>query len=176
MSTLVVHGPLPVELEEYLAKRARLGLDRFDEVWNGEYHMAPAPSRRHADIDAQLAVILEPYSRDVGLRGYGPLNIGEKESYRIPDRSFLDPSVEGDVYVPTATVVVEILSKDDDSYAKFPFYAQRGIVEILVVDPVAQTVQWFARDDAAKSGFGRVPASAVLKLSGDTLAAEIRWP
>ena len=144
----VVHGPLPAELEEYLAKRARLGLDRRDEVWEGEYHMSPAPNRRHADLDAQLGELLGPRARAVGLRPYGNLNIGEKENYRIPDRSFIDPSVERDIYLPTATVVVEILSQDDDTCKKFPFYATRAVAEILVVDPAERTVQWFVRAEA----------------------------
>lgn len=37
---------------------------------------------------------------------------------------------------------------------KFPFYAGRGVLEILVIDPVARAVRWFARDDLAGSGFG----------------------
>ncbi len=176
----VVHGPLPAELEVYMAKRARLGLDRCDEVWEGEYHMTPAPNRRHADLEAQLGELLGPRARAVGLRPYGNLNIGEKENYRIPDRSFIDPSVEGDIYLPTATVVVEILSQDDDTYKKFPFYATRGIAEILVVDPAKRTVQWFVRAGASTEApaepFIEASASVVLGLSSETLAAELRWP
>ena len=176
----VVHGPLPAELEEYMAKRARLGLDRRDEVWEGEYHMSPAPNRRHADLEAQLGELLGPRARAVGLRPYGNLNIGEKENYRIPDRSFIDPTVEGDIYLPTATVVVEILSQDDDTYKKFSFYATRGIAEILVIDPAKRTVQWFVRAEASAETlaepFIEATASVVLGLSSETLAAELRWP
>jgi hypothetical protein len=44
----VVLGPRPPELEAVLERRRALGQDLYDEVWAGEYHMAPAPSHRHA--------------------------------------------------------------------------------------------------------------------------------
>ncbi len=37
----VVLGPPPAELEALIARRHSLGLDGSDEVWKGEYHMAP---------------------------------------------------------------------------------------------------------------------------------------
>jgi hypothetical protein len=38
----VVLGPLSPEFEAILARRHALGHDLFDEIWEGEYHMAPA--------------------------------------------------------------------------------------------------------------------------------------
>ena len=38
----VVLGPRPPELDALIARRRSLGLDTHDEVWKGEYHMAPA--------------------------------------------------------------------------------------------------------------------------------------
>ncbi|MBO0835758.1 MAG: hypothetical protein J2P28_09590 [Actinobacteria bacterium] len=42
MSTVVL-DPVPAEVEELIERRRALGLDLFDEVWAGTYHMAPAP-------------------------------------------------------------------------------------------------------------------------------------
>jgi hypothetical protein len=58
MPTLV-RDPQPAEFEALLERRRRLGQDLFDEVWEGVLHMNPAPSRRHARIEAQLLAILQ---------------------------------------------------------------------------------------------------------------------
>lgn len=47
----VVLDPLPVEVEQLIERRKRLGLDLYDEIWEGTYHMAPAPRYRHGDLD-----------------------------------------------------------------------------------------------------------------------------
>lgn len=57
MPTLV-RDPPPAEFKALLERRRRLGQDLFDEVWKGVLHMNPAPSGRHARIEAQLLAIL----------------------------------------------------------------------------------------------------------------------
>ena len=69
-------GDPPAEVQAWLDRRHTLGQDLFDEVWEGEYHAAPAPHRRHGDVDDQLAAILRPRARAAGLWPSGPLNIG----------------------------------------------------------------------------------------------------
>jgi hypothetical protein len=54
----VVLDPPPVELEQLIERRRRLGQDLFDEVWDGVLHMNPAPHGRHAKLAQQLAVPL----------------------------------------------------------------------------------------------------------------------
>ena len=61
-----------------------------------------------------------------------------------------EPQLES--WVPTAAIAVEILSPGDDTWAKLPFYAQRDVDELLIVDP-AEPFRHMAR--AAR---GRVPA------------------
>jgi len=56
MPTLV-RDPQPVEFEQLLERRRALGQDLLDEVWEGVYHMNPAPAARHADVAQQLAVL-----------------------------------------------------------------------------------------------------------------------
>ncbi len=41
-----------------IAERVRLGLDLFDEVWNGSYHMVPTPSSEHQRVVLELGVLL----------------------------------------------------------------------------------------------------------------------
>jgi hypothetical protein len=44
----VVVGPPPPELQQLMQRRRSLGLDMFDEIWEGNYHLAPVPGFGHA--------------------------------------------------------------------------------------------------------------------------------
>jgi hypothetical protein len=88
MRTVLV-GERPREVEELIERRRALGQDLFDEVWEGEYHLVPAPHGRHGQVDYQLARILGPLADQAGLRGSGPCNIGVADDYRVPDQAYL---------------------------------------------------------------------------------------
>ena len=45
----------PPELTALLERRRKLGLDTFDEVWEGEYHLASAADVSHGWLDDELA-------------------------------------------------------------------------------------------------------------------------
>ncbi len=143
----VVLGDRPAELERLIVRRRALGLDTFDEVWEGTYHMAPAARFRHAYLDDAVAVLLHPYAQSAGLVGSGPFNLGDKDDYRVPDRGFHRQLLYA-VYLDTAAVVVEILSPDDETYDKFPFYAAHGVDEVLVVDADEHRVRLFRTSTA----------------------------
>lgn len=171
MRTVLLGDP-PAEVEDWLQRRRARGLDRFDEMWEGEYHVAPAAHSRHGDIDQQLAELLGPAARAAGLRCLGPVNVGEPSNYRVPDRCVVAGTADGGVFLPTAIIVVEIVSPDDETYAKFPFYFERAVVEVLAVDPSDATTRWFVR---GSDGF--VPAARSGVLDGlDDLAAQLNWP
>lgn len=165
-------GPRPAELEALIERRRRTGADLFDEVWEGEYHMAPAPSAAHALLDQQLAVLLEPLATAAGLVASGSFNLGEPENFRVPDRGLHRRPPSG-VWVPTAALVVEIVSPDDETWDKPGFYAAHHVDEILIVDPAERVVVWLAREDDSYRG---VPASGLLGVSSDELAGRIDWP
>ena len=81
----LVRDPQPAEFEALLERRRRLGQDLFDEVWEGVRHMNPAPSGRHARIEAQLLAILQGPAAAAGLAVVGQFNLGEDEhDYRVP--------------------------------------------------------------------------------------------
>jgi Uma2 family endonuclease len=102
--------------------------------------------------------------------GAGPVNIGRFDDYRVPDRAYLRDLDMG-TYLPTAAIVVEIVSPGDESYQKFGFYFAHGVEEVLIVDPQRRTVEWYARDAFARSG-----RSALLDVDEPTLHGEIHWP
>jgi Uma2 family endonuclease len=171
MRTVLV-GPPAVEVEAWLERRRQLGLDRFDEVWEGEHHAVPGPHGRHGRVDDQLARILGPRADAASLYGSGPLNIGRPDDSRVPDRAYLrTPDV--DLYQPTAAIVVEIISPGDETRHKLDFYHRAGVDELLIIDPEAHTVEWFAR---AADRFVPTDHSQLLGLSAADLASAIIWP
>ncbi|HEY5261516.1 MAG TPA: hypothetical protein VIJ33_05345 [Solirubrobacteraceae bacterium] len=86
MRTLILDPPT-AGLQELLERRRRSGLDRLDEVWEGVYHMVPAPSFEHARITQQLAVVLDGPARAASLiPAMGEFNLGSSENdFRVPD-------------------------------------------------------------------------------------------
>jgi Uma2 family endonuclease len=80
---------------------------------------------------------------------------------------------EGDgVYVTRAALVVEVVSTDDETFEKFPFYAAHGVEEVIVVEPASRT----ARIRRFADGYEDVAVSGVLGLSVEGLQSAIRWP
>jgi len=168
----VVLGPRPPEVQALIDRRRSLGIDKFDEVWEGSYHMAPAPNAAHAYLDRVLAVLLAPYAEAAGLVGTSPFNLGEPDDYRVPDGGYHRVQPTG-TWVPTAAIVVEVVSPDDETYAKFDFYARHDVEEIIVVDPSARVIEVWAR---ATDRYERSAASRLLAVEASTLVAAISWP
>jgi hypothetical protein len=167
----VVLGPPPVELEALIAHRRAIGADRYDEVWEGEYHMAPAPNAAHGDVDEQLPRLLHPYVQRTGLHATGSVNVGEQNDFRVPDRAVHRQRAHG-VWLPTVAIAIEIASPHDESWEKLAFYAAHDVDEVLIVDPQVRQVTWLGR-----SGDGYVAIErSMLGISAADLAGQIDWP
>ena len=173
MPTLV-QDPAPVEFEQLLERRRALGQDLLDEVWEGVYVMIPAPAEGHADISQQLAVLIDAPARRASLwPRMSIFNLGDPGDYRIPDGGLLRERTNR-VYAPTAALVVEIISPDDDTPKKVAFYAKHGVEELVIVDPQQQTVEWLGlRPDGE---YPPVERSGLIDLSAAELAKSIDWP
>lgn len=168
----VVLGPRPPEFEALLERRHALGQDLYDEVWEGEYHMAPAPHPFHGILDDELAVLLHPFARRGGLVGTGPFNLGDPDDYRVPDRGF-HRGTPATTFVPTAATVVEIASPDDETWNKIDFYAAHSVDELLITDPLKRSVTWLILDDGR---YTEQDSSHLLGVSSAELAGQIDWP
>jgi Uma2 family endonuclease len=168
----IVLGPRPPEFEALLERRHALGQDLYDEVWEGEYHMAPAPHPFPGILDDELAVLLHPFARRAGLVGTGPFSLGDPDDYRVPDRG-LHRGTPTTTFVPTAAVVVEIASPDDGTWNKIDFYAAHSVDELLITDPLKRSVTWLVLDDGR---YTEQDSSRLLGVSSAELAAEIDWP
>ncbi len=171
MRTVVV-GPRPAELEALIAARRARGQDLFDEIWAGELHMNPAPRVNHGIVAEELAAALRTPARRAGLRGSGPANIGGPSDFRVPDAAYHHGTPSG-VWLATAAIVVEVRSPDDETFEKFAFYFDHGVDELVVADPEARTIRWWARGADAFEEVGR---SALLDVDAAAVTAAIDWP
>lgn len=130
----LMRDPAPEMLEE----RRRLGHDRLDEVWDGVLHMVPPPGATHQSFARTLFLFLHARVRD----GYqifyefGLYLSADKSNYRVPD---LVVAADADIaergVEKRAELVIEVLSKNDMSRDKLPFYAACNVKEVWLVDP-----------------------------------------
>jgi Uma2 family endonuclease len=171
MRTLVLDPP-PPQLEELLERRRHMGADRHDEVWEGVYHMVPAASTARSFTAQQVAVPLDGPARAAGLRVSLEFNLGVKNDFRVPDLGVHAEPCSG-IWIPTAAIVVEILSPEDETWEKLPFYAEHGVGELLIIDPVNHSVKWLALQAGQ---YRAVDQSALIELSASELARRIDWP
>ena len=72
-----------------------------------------------------------------------------------------------------AAVVVEIVSPDDETFEKLPFYAAHGVEEVLVVEPEERKVRVLGLGDG---NYEKRATSAVLGVSGAEVARALHWP
>lgn len=171
--TTVILGERPAELEALLERRRLWGADRHDEVWDGVLHMVPYPSYGHARIAHQLALLLDPLAGQAGLDvTMSGFNIGEPQDHRIPDGGLHRPGASG-VWLPTAALVIEILSPDDESWQKLGFYAAHHVDEALIIDPAERTAAWLGLRDGE---YHPVTRSALIELGPAELEQQLDWP
>jgi Uma2 family endonuclease len=140
MATLVLDRRLAEELRE---QRVAAGSDRWDEVWEGTYMMTPLPNIEHQELVSGFVSVIRDalgHGRAIVLPG---TNVSDRETgwehnYRCPDVAvyFADnPAINCDTHWRGGPdFAVEIVSDDDRSREKLPFYASVGTREILIVD------------------------------------------
>ncbi|MGH9190236.1 MAG: Uma2 family endonuclease [Acidimicrobiales bacterium] len=131
MRAVLVHAS-----SSLVEERRRLGIDKKDERWEGEWHFVNPPKRWHGRLNTDLFLVLAPLARDRGLDPYAD-NTGVfadiEGDWRVPDQVYARPEHGIDEGVIGAELVVEVRSPGDESYEKLPFYAARGVNEVLIV-------------------------------------------
>lgn len=137
--------------EHWLEERRRLGHDLRDEVWDGVLHMVPQPTFWHQLLAIDLAVVLKPLANQRGWYATyetGLYGVAGEKNYRVPDLIVVDPAHVADRGVEQrAEVVVEILSPNDESREKLPFYAACGVQEVWLIDPKTRIIEVFSLTD-----------------------------
>lgn len=138
----VIHDP---DLEQRLiAERQADGSDRFDEVWEGVYNMAPMPNDEQQQLVAEFTTILTIVVKWQRLGVVLPgINVSNRRSdwqrnFRCPDVAvFLKHTKSenrGTHWLGGPDLAIEIVSEGDRTFEKLPFYGEIGTRELLVVE------------------------------------------
>ena len=141
MTVMVLDPKIAAELK---AEREATGLDRYDEVWEGIYMMAPIANTEHLDLQGGLVSALRTAFGFGGPQRIAPGgNVSDREddwthNYRIPDVIVVLPGSAardcGTHWCGGPDFCVEIVSLGDRSRDKLDFYSRIGVRELLLID------------------------------------------
>lgn len=130
--------------EELIADRRARGADLHDEVWEGVYMMSPLANDEHQEIVGGLQAVLYRVIQETGLGKVRPgVNVSDrhddwKENYRCPDVVVRLENglaeIRDTYWLGGPDFLVEVVSPDDQTYEKLPFYEALGTREVLVID------------------------------------------
>ena len=134
----------PTEEARLKAARQASGGDRYDEVWEGVYMMAPLANNEHQELQFELGMAIKSaVGRGEGIRILAGANVSDRDegwehNYRCPDVVVVRPGGAaqdcGTHWCGGPDFCVEITSPGDRSRDKLDFYAGIGVRELLIVD------------------------------------------
>jgi Uma2 family endonuclease len=181
---------MPIVLPDVLSWRKRRGLDRWDEMWDGELHMAPAPNYDHQNLESDLEAYLRMHwARSRRAKVMHQMNVassgGWPNDFRIPDLILLTRErIEinrGDYLEGAPDVVVEIESPGDETREKLQFYAELGVPEVWIIDRDSKEPEIhllrgekYRRQRSVAGGWVRSPATGIELRSGRSGKLSIR--
>jgi Uma2 family endonuclease len=175
MTTVVLDREFAESLRE---ERAAAGADRWDEVWEGTYMMTPLPNIEHQDIASGLVAALRTVLRRDQAVVLAGTNVSDREAgwmqnYRCPDVAvFLvgNPAKNcGTHWNGGADFAVEIVSDDDRSREKIPFYAKIGTRELLIVDRDPWSLELVRLNNSELQSVGKSTLDNEQVLAGESL-------
>jgi Uma2 family endonuclease len=127
-----------------LARRRETGADRFDEVWNGVYVMAPLANNQHQFLATRYGVVVsDSRGTDTSTIVLVGANIsdrvrGWKKNFRCPDVAVFLPGNPaqdcGTHWCGGPDWALEITSPKERVRQKLKFYAKVGMKELLILD------------------------------------------
>lgn len=171
MATMILD---PRIAEQLLEQRRAWGADKFDEVWEGIYMMAPLPNDEHQNLMGGFSSILYTLLGWQGLAKVFPgVNLaGSAEDwtkdYRCPDVAvFLrDTKAENcdTHWRGPADFLIEITSPGDRAHETIAFYDEIGVHEVLIVNREAWALELYQRqnDRLQLTAQSRLPEGAIL--------------
>ncbi len=138
--------------QKVIDERHRLGQDRWDEVWEGVYHLVPPPDEEHQVVSDSLFGTLWSY---VLRHKLGVIRSNKAirdmrhpdQDYRIPEWILLQTGRESLLkkcgwYVDEGPdAALEVVSPGDEPDEKIPFYEKMGLRELIRVERDSRRVQ-----------------------------------
>ena len=161
MATLITDPELEQEL---LARRQAIGADRYDEVWEKVYVMAPMANNEHQRLVTDLATVLNII---VGFSSTGQvfagINLSDRkenwrQNYRCPDIAVFLAETKaencGAFWYGGPDLAIEVVSPADRTRKKLTFYGQIGTRELLIIDrdPWSLTLFHLQQNQLTQSG------------------------
>jgi Uma2 family endonuclease len=166
------------------AEREANGLDRYDEVWEGTYMMAPLANNEHQDLQLELASAIKQALRDVeGLRVQAGGNVSDRDAgwlddYRIPDVVVVFPDGRArdcnTHWCGGPDFCAEIASPGDRSRDKVEFYGRIGVREFLIVDREPWSLELFRLTNGELKSVGRSDVSTSTAISSEVLGLSFK--
>jgi Uma2 family endonuclease len=171
--------------ERLRAEREASGADRFDEVWEGVYMMAPLADDEHQDLQSLLGAVFIVAVTWAGLgRTRTGTNVSDRvqgwtSNYRIPDVAvFLNGTAAtncGTHWVGGPDFGIEIISPNDRSRDKLSFYASIGAREILFIDRDPWALELYRLNGGSLDLVGRlVPSDSTQTLRSVVVPTSFR--
>jgi Uma2 family endonuclease len=170
MATTILDPQLSREL---IAERRARGLDRWDEVWDGDYVIRTQPNDAHQELVGKLEFVLRATVQHAGIGKVRPgVNVSDwrrnwKRNYRCPDVVVYlhgNPAENRDVFwYGGPDLAVEVLSPGDRTREQLGFYARVRTREVLLVDRDPWSLELYRWHDD------------VLKLVGRSTPEQSEW-
>ena len=174
----------PFVEERLKAEREASGADRYDEVWEGVYMMAPLADNEHQDLQLSLASIFQFVIVWAGLgRAHAGANVSDREAgweynYRVPDVVVVLPgSAARDCrthWCGGPDFAIEIASPGDRSRKKLDFYAGIGVRELLLIGRNPWELELYRLTNARLDRVGRSDLATPATLNSDVVPVSFR--
>lgn len=134
----------PLIESDIVRQRRERGIDRRDEVWDGTYIIFPTVDNLHQELMTHLLFVLASALGPTNhLQVYPGLNVSDEadnweRNYRCPDVVVNDARIaernRHSHLFGGPEFLVEILTPNDRTRDKLPFYASVNTREVLVID------------------------------------------
>src|SRR5439155_19396107 len=146
----------PGESRAYIEQRQELGIDKYDEVWEGVYVVPPIATNPHQDLVLALAVIFHSVVMAEGRGRVLPgANVSDRrkgweKNHRVPDVVVVlkdGRAIDcGTHWFMGPDFLVEIQCPKEKPPAKLPFYSKVQVRELLVIHPKTRRMELYRHD------------------------------
>lgn len=176
MALMVLDRAIEARLK---AEREANDLDRYDEVWEGVYMMAPLANNEHQNLQGSLVAVLRvALGLESDIQVQAGANVSDRESgwlenYRIPDVVVVFPGGRArdcdTHWCGGPDFCADIRSPGDRSRDKLDFYAGIGVRELLLVNRDPWSLELFRLTGDTLRSAGRSSVDGSITVESEVL-------